>query len=203
MTDSPNDPMNENDDIASALGGLPREMAPPAALEEATVASLRNAGLLGAKAPQTRITSRTPSSLNLAPWVLAASIGAIAFVGGSVYQSTRPQPAHPIFALTVYSDSSTNDSSSLVNHASEIEQWAVSSNASATRNGSASVRPAVDFNADSIIVEEEPVRPAAKVTRTYYVEVPTKDSALSIARKCPLLKYGGRVEVTEVPSKTP
>ena len=51
MTDSTNDPMNENDDIlAGALGRLPREMVPPGALEEATVTSLRSAGLLSAKA---------------------------------------------------------------------------------------------------------------------------------------------------------
>lgn len=194
MTDSTNDPMNENDDIlAGALGRLPREKAPPGALEDATVSRLRSAGLLKA-AP----LARTSGGLSLATWVLAASIAAITFVGGSVYRNSRPQPSEPLFALTVYTAASTDDSVTSARKSDEIDRWALSVNA--TERGAA--RPAVDFDSDSIIVEEEPYR-NKQIVRTYYIAVPSKDSAVSVAKNCPWVKYGARVVVRSVLETVP
>jgi hypothetical protein len=195
MTDSTNDPINETDDIlAGALGRLPREKAPPRALEEATVAKLRTAGFLKS-APQ----ARAPGSLSLATWVLAASIAAIAFVGSSVYRSSQPQPSDPLFALTVYTAESTEDSATKVSQADELDRWALSVNAA---QGPSSARSAVDINSDSIIVEEEPYR-NKQIVRTYYITAPSKDSAASIAKNCPSIKHGGRVVVQAVLDKVP
>jgi hypothetical protein len=190
--------MSETDEILTgALSRLPREKMPPAALEEATVAKLRAAGVLSAnvKAPM-----RPASSLSLATWVLAASIAAIAVVGGSVYRSARVNAVEPLFALTVYAAGAADDSATRVRRSDEIEQWALSVKAAPEQKGSA--LPAVDYGSDSVIVDEEPGT-SVEIVRKFYLSAPTKDSAVSIARNCPSLKYGGRVVVQPVLTKKP
>jgi hypothetical protein len=198
MTDSTNDPMNEADDILSgSLGRLPREMTPPESLEDRTVATLRGAGL---------IQSRSRSGLTLASWVLAASIGAIAFVGGSVIAKGKVTvaPAEPTFALTLIGGQ-IDDSAASVNRAAEYNAWALAANATPLARvrgnpiggrGAAPSSPAV-VNPDSVIVDEVTTQPSMVAT-TYYITAPSRDSALKIAKNCPHLKYGGQVRIQRV-----
>ncbi|HVZ50115.1 MAG TPA: hypothetical protein VG916_15135, partial [Gemmatimonadaceae bacterium] len=117
---------DEDEFIAKALGRLPREMAPPPGLEDATVRSLRAAGMIR---PPMRL------GLSVASWLLAAGVAGIAFVGGSVFatrashpltsaaQEARSAPGVPVsqhtrsdgtseptFALLLYGASSGEDS---------------------------------------------------------------------------------------------
>jgi len=198
MTDSTNDPMHDSDDILSgSLGRLPREMTPPESLEDRTVAKLRGAGL---------IQSRARSGLTLASWVLAASIGAIAFVGGSVISKGKitAAAAQPIFALTL-TGGQIDDSATSVNRAAEYNAWALMANATpiARSSGNAiggqgSVRPSPAIvNPDSVIVDEVTSQPTMAAT-TYYISAPSRDSAVKIAKGCPHLKYGGQVRIQRV-----
>jgi hypothetical protein len=207
MHDSTNDPMNESDDIlAGSLGRLPREMMPPDSLEERTVATLRGAGL---------IQTRSRSGVTLATWVLAASIGAIAFVGGSVMSKQR-QAAQPVYALTL-SGGQIDDSAAQVNRAAEYEAWAISAHASspssrmpnsqqgggATSGGSGDVSIGLALNSDTVIVDDLIPTATKGISKTYFITAPTKDSAVKIAKNCPHLKYGGRITLSKVNSGQP
>jgi hypothetical protein len=199
MNDSMHDPMHDSDDIlAGSLGRLPREMAPPDSLEERTVATLRGAGLL---------QSRSRSGLTLASWVLAASIGAIAFVGGSVISKGRVSsaPVDSTFALTL-TGGQIDDSATNVSRAAEYDAWAIATGATPLvrsrdghaigGQGSSMVSPAI-VNPDTVIVDEVTMN-AGVVAKTYFIKAPSRDSAEKIAKNCPHLKYGGRVFVQGV-----
>jgi hypothetical protein len=202
MPDSMNDPMHDTDDIlAGSLGRLPREMAPPGALEERTVGALRHSGLL---------YSRSRSGLTLASWVLAASIGAIAFVGGSVISKGEVTlaPADTTFALTLIGGQ-IDDSAAQVSRAAEFAAWASGANAVAESRASQAIggqgsvpsSPAV-INGDSVIVDEITSQ-APPVAERYYVTAPSRDSATKIAQNCPHLKYGGKVVIQKLGAKAP
>lgn len=209
-----------DDFVAQALGRLPREMTPPPALEDATVASLKRARLLG---------SRAPGGFNFMTWMLAASIAGVAFVGGSLFATwlARPSPVRtvadssgaggdaarvhavaqaadqPTFALLLYG--SSNDSATHATHAAEYGAWAamdhgagriIGGEAMGTPVASVWVK-AVGLGTDSIIVDEGPLN-GADFVGYFIVQARDRDAAVALARSCPHLKYGGRVVVRRV-----
>lgn len=213
---------DEDEFIARALGHLPREMAPPAGLEDATVRRLRAAGVLR---PPMRL------GLSVASWLLAAGVAGIAFVGGSVFATrmssasaraaqvthdarnaqkasnteTTPAP-EPTFALLLYGASSGDDSATHAARAEEYGNWARTSHATAARvlggealgAAVASVALAtVRRGVDSIIVDDSPDG-TGDFVGYYLVQAPNREAALALARNCPHLKYGGRVVVRRV-----
>lgn len=216
---------DEDEFIARALGHLPREMAPPAGLEDATVRRLRAAGVLR---PPMRL------GLSVASWLLAAGVAGIAFVGGSVFATRMSSPSaraaqathnapdaqnaqnasntettpaqEPTFALLLYGASSGDDSATHAARAVEYGKWARSSHAAAARvvggealgTAVASVALAtVRRGVDSIIVDDSPDG-AGDFVGYYLVQAPNREAALALARNCPHLKYGGRVVVRRV-----
>lgn len=195
---------DESDEmLAESLGRLPREMTPPATLEDATVASLRNAGLLGA---------RGGSRLNLGSWVLAASVAAIAFTGGVAFAKRAAPPiaaaptVQPTFALLLYGPSgSGEDSATHAMRAMEYNEWANAYHPAGRIIGgeafgvsvAALAAQSVGRGTDSIIVSDEPMNNNDFVGY-FLVQAPNRDAAVLLARNCPHLKYGGKVVVRRV-----
>lgn len=197
---------DEDEFIAKVLGHLPREMTPPAGLEDATVRSLRAAGVLHSPA---RL------GLSLASWLLAAGVAGIAFVSGSVFATRASrssgeaaqtaQAAQPTFALLLYGASSGDDSARHAARAVEYGEWARMSHAAGRIVGGEALGTPVASVAlqtvrrgvDSIIVDDPPAG-AGDFVGYFLVQARNRDAALALARNCPHLKYGGRVVVRRV-----
>lgn len=209
---------NQDDFVAEALGRLPREMTPPPGLEDATVASLKRARLLG---------SRAPGGFNLMTWMLAASIAGVAFFGGSMFATWFRGPAvqtaadsaalgtptiaqtashtntEPTFALLLYG--SSDDSATHAARAAEYSAWATATHSAGRIIGgealgtplAAVTVKSVGLGMDSIIVDENPLN-ATDFVGYFLVQARDRDAAVTLASNCPHLKYGGRVVVRRV-----
>jgi hypothetical protein len=199
---------DEDEFLARALGHLPREMSPPAALEESTVRAVRAAGVLRGPARM---------GLSIASWVLAASVAGIAFVGGSVFATRAGSVARsaarvvvdtlqePTFALLLYGGGPSDDSATHASRSVEYSEWARTANASARVVGGEALGTAVAAVAmhtvrrgvDSIIVDDPPAE-SGDFVGYFLVRAPDRAAALALARDCPHLRYGGRVVVRRV-----
>ena len=208
-------------EIEEALAFLPPEREPPARLEESTVALLRREGeILGARLEATvspsvatkgverRMSMEILKSPSRFPgW--AAVLGGIAAIAIAFFAGFRvgepPQARKdvlPRFALLLYEGKSF-DRGRPGEHLREYSQWA----RSLAKRGIPveGDELSTDFkvlraSGGSIRVEAPP--PADEVLAGYFV-IGASDlgRALEIARECPHLKYGGRVEVRPIPGR--
>jgi hypothetical protein len=150
------------------------------------------------------------AGFNLANWALAASIAAVAFVGGSVFATSirraKPEP-QPTYALLLYGAEPLEDSIGRATRAAEYTSWAreahaagrvVSGEALGTPVAALAVR-VVGRGEDSLIVAEDSTG-SGDFVAYYLVTAPNRDAAVQIARNCPHLKYGGRVVVRRLRS---
>lgn len=192
---------NSDEQLVEALGKLPNEKAPPADLEDATVLQLRRAGLVGRRGTQRR------AGFNLSTWALAASIAAVAFVGGSVFASRGSvAEAQPTFALLLYGADTGDDSASHVARAAEYSAWANVERADARIVGGealgrsvaaiAAVRN-VGRGSDSVVIADDSSGPNDFVGY-FLVSARDREAAVRLARDCPHIKYGGRVVVRRI-----
>jgi len=183
--------MNGNDDDltpeeAKALKGLADGAAPPAALERATVARLRERGLL---APPRRAR---------ASWLLAAAAGVALFcVGLFVGHHSGAAPsgggAQPRFALFLYDAplEFTLTDAQMQERVSEYRNWAIALRRSGAEIHGEKLKPEANRLGDA--------RSGDAPLGGYFI-VSAKDwnAAMEIARSCPHLKHGGTIEVREI-----
>lgn len=180
-----------DDAPVGALGGLPRELAPPAALEERTVASLRAAGLL---LPLARRTSP------MRTWLLAAGVAIAAFAGGiATARSSAPAAAEPTFALLLYGGG-TADSAAHEVRAAEYGAWAGAAHPTGRVVGGEALGGEGTVVAPGMAPGGVEVSEAGDGALVGYflVHAVNREAALQLARDCPHLKYGGRVVVRPI-----
>jgi hypothetical protein len=182
--------MNENEneltpEEAGALRSLAEGEAPPLALERATVARLRERGLL---APPRRVR---------AAWLLAAAAGVALFCAGLFLGQRRPEaPASasgPRFALFLYdapSEPGLSDAQ-MQERVSEYRNWAIELR-----------KAGADIRGEKLKPEGRRLGSAGpgEAPLGGYFIVSAKDwsAAMEIARSCPHLKHGGTIEVREI-----
>jgi hypothetical protein len=181
--------MNENDDELTseevkALRNLAEGEMPPRALEQATVARLKERGLLSP--PRVR-------SL----WLLAAAAGIALFGAGVLVGHRRPEApssaAGPRFVLFLYDAPSEPELSDaqMQERVSEYRNWAIR-----LREGGAEIR------GEKLKTEGRRLGSASpgEAPLGGYFIVSAKDwsAAMEIARSCPHVKHGGTIEVREI-----
>ncbi len=185
------DRMNGNNDEltpeeARALRSLTEGEAPPAALERATVARLRERGLL---AGRRRSRSR---------WLLAAAAGIALFCAGVLVGHRRPEAPSsaaegPRFVLFLYDAPSEPEltDAQMQERVSEYRNWAIG-----LRESGADIRGEKLKTGGRRLGSAS----AGEAPLGGYFIVSAKDwsAAMEIARSCPHLKHGGTVEVREI-----
>lgn len=177
-------PDESNDPLLAALRRLPREVAPPQALEGETVAAVRRAGLLRRRAA-------------VLPWLAAASLVIAAFTGG-LFAGRRPSPVapSPTYALFLYGGSTGADSAAHAERAAEYGAWAGAPHADGVIVGGEALGDG------GTVVTPSPGQSPAGAPDTpvgfFLVRAPSAEAAARLARDCPHLKYGGHIVVRAV-----
>jgi hypothetical protein len=168
---------------------------PPPALKHHVTESLRTRGLLA------RDTWRTPTLGSAAAYTAAAIV---LFAGGVMVGKRAGNPApdlRPRFALLLYEDAGFRPGSHPGSHAAleaEYAAWADSLRG----QGKLVMGEELDKEETVVLVGAgEPARAPQGDVRSelgtlggfFIVRVATREEALTIARQCPHLRYGGRV----------
>lgn len=183
-------------DERDALGRLPREAAPPAQLEDATVAALAARGLL-------RPAARTRG---IHPWLaLVASL--LLFVGGLVIgrlggPPRQPEDGWPRFALFLY-EGPEYDQPPLEGMAQRVEEyvaWATEKRDNGVVEGGEKLREGTDLaiEPDGSTGEVAAVPGASRLAGYFIVQAEDRRAAAEIARTCPHVRYGGRIVIREI-----
>ncbi len=185
-------PDDSNDPLLETLRQLPRELPPPAALEDATVRRLRVAGALRSSFPVSR-------------WLAAAAL-AIAFLGTGYWTGQRSVPAvpDPTYALLLYGGSTGDDSAAHAVRAAEYSSWAATPHATAAVVGGEALAGngmlifAPDTGAFGGIAAAVLGADETQPVGFFLVRAASRQAAMQLARDCPHLKYGGRIVVREI-----
>ena len=179
-----------------ALAALPREAAPPPALEEATVRALAARGRLR-RPPRRR---PTPAELGLA---LAAS--ALLFLGGLAVgrraESPPPAPAGPQFALLLYEGPEYRHAAS-GEEAERVREYSAWAGLRAERGELVAgeklrEEPDLVIGADGTVTTPAPAA-GPRLAGFFIVRAADRASALEIARSCPHVRYGGSIVLREI-----
>jgi hypothetical protein len=182
--------MNENDDEltpeeAKALRSLAEGEMPARALEQATVARLKERGLL------------SPPRRFRAAWLLAAAAGIALFCAGVFVGHRRPEApssaAGPRFVLFLYDAPSEPELTDpqMQERVSEYRDWAI-----ALRKSGADIRGEKLKPEGRRLGEASPGE--APLGGYFIVSAKDWNAAMEIARSCPHLKHGGTIEVREI-----
>jgi hypothetical protein len=174
-----------------ALGALRSGAAPPAALEEATLARLRAEGLV-----------RRPAKRSALPRILAAAAALALFAAGLAVgrRSVTATPAAasadsaPRFVLFLYDapDEPAMSDAQMQQRVSEYRNWAIGLRGrGATIQGEKLRHDAVE--------RLGPAAPGEAPLGGYFViSAKDWDAAVEVARSCPHLKHGGTIEVRQI-----
>lgn len=185
-------PDDTNDPLLERLQQLPRELPPPASLEDDTVHRLRAAGSLRAW--------YTP------PRWLAAALFAIAFLAAGYLtgRGSVETPPAPTYALLLYGGSTGDDSAAHAVRAAEYGEWATRPHPTAAVVGGEALAEngMLIFAPDTgsfggiaaAVVDAGDTQPVG----FFLVRAPNRQAAMQLARDCPHLKYGGRIVVREI-----
>jgi hypothetical protein len=152
------------------LSRLKRDVAPPPALEERTVASLRAARML------------SPRRSQPLRWLVTAAAIAVAFAGGIVAARATPSPASgPRFVLLLYG----GDADPSRDRHAEYAAWA---RTVATRG--------LSISGEELSGPPEDAVPRGY----FIVSARTSEQANQVAASCPHVRYGGRIVVRAIVS---
>jgi hypothetical protein len=183
-------------DEQDALGRLPREAAPPPALEDATVAALAARGLL-------RPGLRRPG---IQPW-LAIAAGIVLFFGGLALGrlGTYPQAAEegrPRFALFLYEGPEYDQPppEAMAQRVQEYVAWATEKREQGVVVGGEKLRDDADLAIapDGSTGDVATVPGASRLAGYFVVQANDRRAAAEIARTCPHVRYGGRIVIREI-----
>jgi hypothetical protein len=182
-----------DESLARRLGALPRELAPPPALEERVVGSLRKRGLLGGR--------RSPLW-----WAGIAAAALIVFGGGVALgrgAGARPMaPGLHRFMLLLYEGPGFDAGDSTV-AAARVEEYRSWARTLAERQrlvaGEELGKPDWMLEAGGSGVAVGPTGDPAVLPTGFFI-VAARDSAdaVALAESCPHLKHGGRVAVRAI-----
>lgn len=185
-----------------SLGGLPREKVPPPFLEERIVEALKESNLI-----RPLRTGWWPS-FHKVPIALAASL-VLFILGGMAGVWWASAPAHkkgmPEFLLVLRAAPEQSQSSSAdeeLRLVKEYSAWAREIRQEGLLIGGEKLKQETRFlrAADSLTsTSEEQNEPGGKAIEGYFL-ILAKDyeHAMTIARTCPHLKYGGSIEVRQI-----
>ncbi|MGI8843398.1 MAG: YciI family protein [Gemmatimonadaceae bacterium] len=187
--------MEEHPGKHDPLRALGRGIDPPDALEHRVRRTLTARGLL----------RRRPSSV-LRRVAAAAAAVALFAAGYLTGESGRDDLAEPDgagrYALFLYEDSAFDTSRPEMELVAEYSAWAAALRERGrleTGEQLASAEILLERQADSIVVGERgPAAEAGALTGLFVIRAASESEALSIARTCPHLKYGGRIAVRAI-----
>jgi hypothetical protein len=180
----------------AALGRLPRQADPPAALEQATVAVLTERGLLR------RPRRRFDTALALAASVLLFAGGlAIGRFGGESGPAA-PADGRPRFALFLYEGPEYDQPApgGMDERVEEYVAWARAERTGGTVEGGEKLKDgddvAVGPDGSTGAVPSPPGQP--RLAGYFLIRAADQRTALEIARSCPHVRYGGRIVLREI-----
>ena len=170
------------------LGSLPNEVAPDAAVEQRTIAALRERSLL---------RSQSVRAVGARPWLAAAAIAFTAFLAGLL--SSGPDSATPApqasYALMLYGGSTGSDSSAHAARAEEYRRWASADHPWGRVIGGEALRDSAWTVARAKTNVTMSKARTDDLVGFFLVQAPSREAAAFLAAECPHLKYGGRVVV--------
>ncbi|MEW5915672.1 MAG: hypothetical protein AB1762_04675 [Gemmatimonadota bacterium] len=172
-------------DPVDDLRDIPREVAPPADLEERTISALRSRALLRER--------RVPWVLRPSGWLAAAVIVLAAFFAGmgtGRMRAPAPRP-EPSFALMLYGEIG-GDSATQMERAAEYGRWARAAHTGARVLGGEALGGHV------VDVGRAPIAGGDELVGFFLIQASDRQAAARMAAECPHVKYGGRVVVREI-----
>jgi hypothetical protein len=182
--------MNAHDDdrdVGTPLAGLPRELSPPAALEDRVVARLAGRELLA------RRTARR--------WLLPVAAALAGLAGGWLLRGLPAPPSAandaPLFLLLLSEEPQTELSEAelvRIYSAWGREQAAQGRMAGARKLEDGGIVLAAGADGPAAALEHDAMTP----TGFFLVRAASLAEAEAIARTCPHLRYGGRVTVRPI-----
>lgn len=188
------DPDQLTPEERDALDSLPRHMAPPAWLEQRIVDELRTGKQIRGARPAHR-------------WVAAAGAVAASLVlfaaglsaGRYMERTPAPTASGSRFMLLLYEDSGyiNPESGGPASRVAEYSAWARELNADGRFVGGEKLKDA----AETLTATEQaaPGTTGLGMLAGYFIIAASdQPEALAIARRCPHLRYGGRIVVREI-----
>ena len=175
-------------DFVPELGSLPNEVAPDSAVEQRTIAALRQRSLLRPQGVR---------AVGLRPLLALAAVAVIAFLYGlNVGRSDAPTRApEASFALMLYGGSTGGDSSAHAVRAAEYRRWASAEHPwGRVIGGEALGDSAWTVSQAKAAVSLSKPR-SDDLVGFFLIQAPSREAAAFLAAECPHLKYGGRVVV--------
>ncbi len=177
-----------SEDLVPELGSLPDELMPDAAVEQRTIAALRERSLLRQQGVR---------AVGVRPWLAAAAIAFTAFLAGllSSGPDSPPPPAQASFALMLYGGSTGGDSVAHTARAAEYSRWASADHpwgrvlGGEALGDSAWTVSRVKTNISLGMARSD------DLVGFFLVQAPSREAAAFLAAECPHIKYGGRVVV--------
>lgn len=186
-----------NTEEARQLAALRVGPWPDAALEDRIVSTLRQAGLIAPPAP---LVTRWATPALIAAATLIALLAIWRFLPDSSAVGPQPPPASPTaaFALLLYEDASYQVPTDMpqrieeyVNWARGLEQMGIAVSGHKLGDRARLLEPGG--------VERPPVHAQiGPLVGFFVIEVAGEDAAVRLARTCPHLKYGGRIELRSI-----
>lgn len=183
-------------DEREALGRLPRESAPPPALEDATVAALT----------RRRLLRRAHRTFPIRPW-LAVAASLLLFLGGLATGrlGVTPQSAEedrPRFALFLYEGPEYDQpaADAMAQRVREYVAWATEKRENGVVEGGEKLRDDGDLAIEPDGGTDEPAAApgASRLAGYFVVQADDRRAAAEIARTCPHVRYGGRIVIREI-----
>ncbi len=164
------------EELDEKLAHLPADAPPPPGLEDRVVAELRRRGAF-----------RRPRRVT--PWAIAAAAMLLAVAGFVAGRRTAPPPPAFSYVLLLHEDARFQDAPG--GHVDEYRRWA----ADVRRRG---VRISGTKLADAVVMLDDGAAGADRTTGYFTVDAASLGEALAIARSCPHLRHGGRIEVRAI-----
>lgn len=175
-------------DSVPELRSLPSEMQPDEAVEQRTVAALRERSLL---------RTQNVRAVGARPWLAAAAIALTAYLAGLLSGGGNAPPAAPqaSFALMLYGGSTGSDSSAHAARADEYRRWAMADHPwGRVIGGEALADSGWTVSRGKTNIALSNAR-ADELVGFFLVQAASREAAAFLAAECPHLKYGGRVVV--------